>query len=95
MFLFDRVKKYNPNAKFIYRVSDNLEMLNHKILLLDQEERLLDKFNLISSPSSYITDRLKGLSQNIRIENYYNGIDKSKAIKCYNAPKYIFHALRE
>jgi len=52
---------------------------NHKILLLDQEERLLDKFNLISSPSNYITDRLKGLSQNIRIENCYNGIDKSKA----------------
>ena len=86
LFLFDRVKKYNPNAKFIYRVSDDLEMLNHKILLLDQEERLLDKFDLISSPSNYITNRLKGLNQNIRIKNHYHGIDKPLFDSCSKNP---------
>src|SRR6185295_944473 len=41
LFLFDRFKKLNPRARFVYRVSDNIQMLRHHPLLPSEEERIV------------------------------------------------------
>lgn len=54
LFLFDRFKKINPRARFVYRVSDYLPMAGNHPALLAQEQRVLPAFDLVSVPAEYI-----------------------------------------
>lgn len=54
LMLFDRIRKLNPYAKFVYRVSDNLRLINAHPFLLEVEQRIAPKFDLISLPSEHL-----------------------------------------
>jgi len=56
LFLEERLRKLNPEARSVYRVSDDLRLLNPHPVLLDRERRLTATFDLISVPSQYIYD---------------------------------------
>jgi len=46
LFLFERFQSLNPRARFVYRVSDNIPMMRHHPLLVEQEEKVLPRFDL-------------------------------------------------
>jgi len=54
LILFDRIRQLNPKATFVYRVSDNLRLINSHPLLLEVEQRIAPKFDLISLPSEHL-----------------------------------------
>lgn len=76
LFLFNKLKKLNPNARYVYRVSDDLEILNAHPSLIKFENNILNKFDLVSVPSQYIFDKLKGKSSEANIRLHYHGINK-------------------
>lgn len=86
LFLFDKFKKNNPNAKFIYRVSDDLELVNGTKEIISHENSILPKFDLISTPSLSITKKLKLKSPKIKIITQYHGIEKEIYEKKYLNP---------
>lgn len=61
LFLFDRFKKANPHARFVYRVSDDIPMLRHHPIVLANEERVAPRFDLVSVPCDYIQRRFAHL----------------------------------
>jgi 2-beta-glucuronyltransferase len=63
LFLFDRFKRLNPDARFVYRVSDDLRLMNNHPLLLETEQRIADEFDLLSAPSLAIHRRFAHLPQ--------------------------------
>jgi 2-beta-glucuronyltransferase len=73
LFLFDRFKQLNPRARFVYRVSDDIRMMRHNPLLPTQEERIVERFDLISSPSSVFGRRFADLP-NVYLHNH--GLEK-------------------
>jgi 2-beta-glucuronyltransferase len=74
LFLFDRFKKANPHARFVYRVSDDIGMLGHHPMLPAQEERILPRFDLVSAAFSLFCQRYSRLA-NVRFHNH--GLEKS------------------
>ncbi|MCX6163717.1 MAG: glucuronosyltransferase, partial [Ignavibacteriae bacterium] len=54
IFLFDTLKNLSNNSKFIYRVSDDMRLLNLHPVVIDFEKKVLPKFDLVSVPSEYI-----------------------------------------
>jgi 2-beta-glucuronyltransferase len=54
LMLFDRVRKLNPNAQLVYRVSDDLRLVNTHPCVLQLEQRIAPKFDLISLPSQHL-----------------------------------------
>jgi 2-beta-glucuronyltransferase len=73
LFLFDRFKQLNPDARFVYRVSDDIRMMRHNPLLPAQEERIVPQFDLISSPSAVFRQRFAQLP-NVFLHNH--GLEK-------------------
>jgi 2-beta-glucuronyltransferase len=73
LLLFDRFKKLNPRARFIYRVSDNIPMLGHHPLLAAHEEKILPRFDLVSVPSAFFCERFRHRS-NVVLQ--YHGLQK-------------------
>ena len=63
LFLFDRFKQQNPTARFVYRVSDDIPMLQHHPIVLQNEERVAPRFDLLSVPCDYIQRRFSYLPQ--------------------------------
>lgn len=61
LLLFDRFKKLTPDARFVYRISDDLHVLKNHPVVLDAEARIAPEFDLLSAPSQYIFDRWKHL----------------------------------
>ncbi|BBD62256.1 UDP-glucuronate:glycolipid 2-beta-glucuronosyltransferase [Nostoc sp. HK-01] len=61
LLLFDRCKQLNPQAQFIYRVSDDLRLLRNHPVVLNTEERVAPKFDLVSVPSQHIYRLFAGL----------------------------------
>ena len=49
LFLFDRFKELNPHARFVYRVSDDIRMMRHHPMVPAQEQRIVSRFDMISS----------------------------------------------
>lgn len=86
LLLFDYLRIKNPNARLIYRVSDDLEVVNGIQEVIQYEEKILPKFDLISSPSSQIASKLKLKSPSARIITQYHGIEKSLFDKDYPNP---------
>jgi 2-beta-glucuronyltransferase len=53
---FQAVKKINPDASIVYRVSDDLRLLKNHPVVFDFEEELATSSDLISVPSAYLFD---------------------------------------
>ena len=75
LMLYDRFRNLNPGARYVYRVSDDLQMLRAHRLVVATEERIAPGFDLVSVPSEYILRRFDGLP-NARLQ--YHGIDTSQ-----------------
>ena len=61
LLLFDRFKALNPDARFVYRVSDDIPMMRNHPVLLEAESRVVSRFDLVSAPSAYIYQRFAHL----------------------------------
>ena len=59
--LLDQLKQYNPSARFVYRVSDDMRWLGLHPVCLEAENRLVPEFDLISSPSPALHERFSHL----------------------------------
>jgi len=70
---FEYIKKINANAKFIYRVSDDLRQLKKHPFVIEHERKILSKFDLISVPSGYF---LKLFDNQSNVKLHYHGINK-------------------
>lgn len=52
LMFFDRVRKIAPQAKTVYRVSDDLRVIPVSEVIRAQEDRVIGRFDLISLPST-------------------------------------------
>ncbi|MBD2292149.1 glycosyltransferase [Anabaena sphaerica FACHB-251] len=73
ILLFESFKRINPSAKFIYRVSDDLRLLNNHPVVLETEQQIASEFDLVSVPSQYIYRNFPGLPN---LELHFHGIRK-------------------
>jgi len=73
LFLFNHLKTISPDARMVYRVSDDLRLLNCHPALINIEQKLLPRFDLISVPSQYIYD-VFGNRPNLKLQRH--GINK-------------------
>lgn len=62
LLLFDRFRRLNSHGRFVYRVSDDLNLLRVHPLVREAETRYGPRFDLISCPSDYIYRRFAQLS---------------------------------
>jgi len=73
LLLFDRFKRLNPNARYVYRVSDDLRFLRNHAVVLEAEEKACKNFDVVSTPCEYIYRRFQHLPQ---AALHYHGIRK-------------------
>jgi len=84
LLLFERFKKINPKAKFIYRVSDDLRLLRNHPVVLEAEEKALPFFDLVSVPSMYLWEKFNGKAKNLRL--HFHAIHKEFFDQSYANP---------
>lgn len=72
LLLIDRIRRLNPAARLVYRVSDDVRNLGLHQAVVDAEERVAPRFDLISAPSRYSVRRF-GYLPNVRLHPH--GID--------------------
>ncbi len=77
LLLFDQFKKLNPNAKFIYRVSDDLRLLGAHPRIIAEEIRIVSKFNRVSVPCQYIFDIHKTFNSSNNMTLDLHGLKKA------------------
>ena len=75
LLLIPTLKKRFPNATFIYRVSDCLEMLDSDPNFIDFETAILPTFDLVSTPISTITSHLQQKCPSAHILTHPHGIN--------------------
>lgn len=85
LFLFERFRELNKAANFIYRVSDDLRLLNVHPGLIKLEERILRKFDLVSVPSSYIYKVLAPYKP-AKLQVDHHGINKHIYDQAFQSP---------
>lgn len=61
LLLFDRFKRINPHARYVYRASDDLRLLKNHPVVIQAEDRYTPLFDLVSAPCQYILDRFAHL----------------------------------
>ena len=69
---FESVKKTNPHARIVYRVSDDLRLLKNHPVVFDFEEKLADASDLVSVPSAYLFDLFSRFS---RTQLQFHGVN--------------------
>jgi 2-beta-glucuronyltransferase len=74
LLLFERFKRLAPRAAFVYRVSDDLRDSGVHPVVLDVEEAVAPRFDLVSVPCAYIAERFQGLP---RMALHHHGVDKA------------------
>ncbi len=74
LMLFDRLRQLNPQARYIYRVSDDLQLLRTHRVVLDTETWIAPLFDVISVPNAVLLRRFEHLPQAVL---HYHGIWKS------------------
>ncbi len=84
LFLFDAIRRINGTARYIYRVSDDLKVNHAPQPVIDHEQKIAPKFDLISVPSEYIFQKFAHLP-NSRL--HYHGIDKEAFSQQHDVPK--------
>jgi 2-beta-glucuronyltransferase len=72
IMLFDRIKRLNPAARLVYRVSDDMRWLQLHRVCQRAEARVAADFHLISTPSPAIRDKFAPLPACF----HAHGIDK-------------------
>jgi 2-beta-glucuronyltransferase len=85
LFLFKQIKEICPDARMVYRVSDDLRLLDCHPALINMEQKLLPSFDLISVPSKYIYNVL-GARPNMKLQTH--GINKELYDDEKNNPYY-------
>ncbi|MHB0856568.1 MAG: GumK N-terminal domain-containing glycosyltransferase [Anaerolineae bacterium] len=61
VMFFDRFKNLNSSARYVYRVSDDLDLFNVHPVVKDTERRISPEFDLISSPTREIHAKFASL----------------------------------
>jgi 2-beta-glucuronyltransferase len=85
LLLYERCKRLNPHARYVYRVSDDLRLLRSSHpLVLQAEERYAPQFDLVSVPSAYLLQRFQHLPQAVL---HHHGIRKD-LFACVSANPY-------
>ena len=79
---FDHIKKLNGKAKLVYRVSDDIRQLRKHFYLIEQENKIYKKFDLVSVPSEFIFNIFTG--GNVKLQNH--GIRKDLFDKEFENP---------
>lgn len=74
LLLVERFRSLNPRARFVYRVSDDLDLLRVHPLVVDFERRIAPTVDLVSASSAAIFRRFDGLP-NARVDEH--GVDKA------------------
>lgn len=75
LYFVEHIKKINPRAKLVYRVSDMLEDLRSPSSLIEAEKSSIDYFDLISVVDTRQYKKFQGLgAKNLILQ--YHGIDK-------------------
>ena len=72
ILLFELCKEINPKARYIYRVSDSLEILKVDTKVLEYEKKIVPLFDLVSVPSRALHSQIHG--NNVHLQ--YHGIQK-------------------
>lgn len=76
LFLFQKIRKLNKNARLVYRVSDDLELLGVHPSLLSYEKKILKDFDLVSVASSYVLRKLRSKCADANIKLHFHGLKK-------------------
>jgi 2-beta-glucuronyltransferase len=100
LLLLERFKRLAPEAAFVYRVSDDLRHSGIHPTVIQAEDEVAPRFDLVSVPCAYIAERFRGLP---RVALQHHGIDKALFDRDYadpygadNRPRALFvgqHAL--
>lgn len=85
LLFFQDVRKINPKAKLIYRMSDDLEVLKIARKVIEYEKEILKKFDLVSVPTKIMYDKYSKTSPN-NVKLHFHGIDKELYDKCKLSP---------
>lgn len=80
---FDHFKNLNNSAKYVYRVSDDLRHLRKHPYIIEHEEKISSKFDLISVPSEYIYNLFKGRGH---VVMQHHGVRKDLFDKDFETP---------
>jgi 2-beta-glucuronyltransferase len=74
LMLFSHLKQINPNARFVYRVSDDLRLLNSHPVIIQAEKDYAEKFDLVSVPNSHMLELFDASAVNVKLQ--LHGINK-------------------
>lgn len=69
LMFFEEFKQLNPEARFVYRVSDDLHLANTHPVVLDAEGRIAPQFDLVSVPTQSIYQKFASLP-NVRLHRH-------------------------
>jgi 2-beta-glucuronyltransferase len=69
LLLFERFRRLSSRGRFVYRISDDLRFLRNHPLVIEAEERLAPRFDLVSAPCDYIFRRFAHLP-NARLQHH-------------------------
>ena len=83
LLLFEKFKDLNPDACYIYRVSDDLRLLRNHPVVLKTEKRIAPQFDLVSVPSQSIYKLFERLP---KVKLHLHGIRKELFDKQYVNP---------
>ncbi len=61
LVLHERLRRLAPHARMVYRVSDDLNLLQNHPVVLEAEQRSAPQFDLVSVPSAHLLSRFGGL----------------------------------
>jgi 2-beta-glucuronyltransferase len=86
LLLYERIRKTNPGAAFVYRVSDDLRIKRPHPVVLEKERETAHHFDLISVPSSYIERIFRNLYGDVPLKRHLHGIDKTLYDREYPDP---------
>ena len=83
LFLFSRIKRENPRAKMIYRVSDDIRILGSTHpRMIELEKQIVNQFDSVSVPSSVMQSMFPGVT--VRLDRH--GLDKNSYDLCTESP---------
>lgn len=83
LFLFSRIKNEHPQAKMVYRVSDDIRILGSTHpRMVELEQQIANQFDCVSVPSSTMQSIFSGVS--VRLDRH--GLDKDAYDACTESP---------
>jgi 2-beta-glucuronyltransferase len=74
VMLYQRLKRINPDARFVYRVSDDLRLLKSHSTIIEAERRFASEFDLVSVPNANMLKLFNEETTNLQLHPH--GINK-------------------